>query len=135
MAIPSSPAPPVGTVGVGELLADAQTKTLWLGVAATIDPAQAILIADMLAVENGLDDTLADAKAYTDSQITTRSPVGHHHEISDINGLSDALSHGANAIPVGCILIWSGTIITIPAGYVLCDGSNGTPDLKDKFVL
>lgn len=30
--------------------------------------------------------------------------------------------------------MWSGTIEDIPAGWVICDGTNGTPNLKDKFV-
>ncbi len=33
------------------------------------------------------------------------------------------------------IVMWSGTIATIPDGWVLCDGNNGTPDLRDKFVV
>ena len=39
------------------------------------------------------------------------------------------------ALPSGCILIWSGSIGSIPSGFVLCDGSNGTPDLRNSFVL
>jgi len=39
------------------------------------------------------------------------------------------------ALPSGIILIWSGAIVDIPAGYFLCNGSNGTPDLRDKFVV
>jgi len=35
----------------------------------------------------------------------------------------------------GIILIWSGAIVNIPAGYVLCDGNNGTPDLRNRFVV
>jgi len=35
----------------------------------------------------------------------------------------------------GSILLWYGAIVDIPAGYVLCDGNNGTPDLRDKFIL
>jgi len=35
----------------------------------------------------------------------------------------------------GSIIIWSGSIATIPSGYVLCDGNNGTPDLRDRFVV
>jgi len=31
--------------------------------------------------------------------------------------------------------MWSGTIATIPIGWALCNGSNGTPDLRDKFVI
>lgn len=37
--------------------------------------------------------------------------------------------------PVGTIVIWSGTADNIPSGWQLCDGTNGTPDLRDKFVL
>lgn len=35
-------------------------------------------------------------------------------------------------LPTGSIIIWSGT--TIPTGWVLCDGNNGTPNLVGKFV-
>lgn len=34
----------------------------------------------------------------------------------------------------GMIAIWSGAILNIPSGYVLCDGNNGTPDLRNKFI-
>lgn len=35
----------------------------------------------------------------------------------------------------GLIIIWSGAIVDIPAGWVICDGNNQTPDLRDRFVL
>lgn len=38
-------------------------------------------------------------------------------------------------IPAGLIAVWSGIISDIPAGWVVCNGTNGTPDLQDKFVL
>lgn len=41
----------------------------------------------------------------------------------------------AAPIPVGGIIMWSGTIANIPLGWKLCDGSNNTPDLRDKFVV
>ena len=31
--------------------------------------------------------------------------------------------------------MWSGTLATIPTGWVLCDGTSGTPNLADRFVL
>lgn len=37
--------------------------------------------------------------------------------------------------PVGGIIAWSGAINTIPAGWVLCDGANGTPDLRNRFIV
>lgn len=39
------------------------------------------------------------------------------------------------SVPQGVLNLWSGTIATIPSGYVLCNGSNSTPDLRDKFVV
>ena len=39
------------------------------------------------------------------------------------------------AFPTGMILLWAGSIVDIPAGYVLCDGNNGTPDLRDRFIV
>lgn len=40
---------------------------------------------------------------------------------------------GSN-IPKGTILMWGGNTTDIPTGYALCDGQNGTPDLREKFV-
>ena len=38
-------------------------------------------------------------------------------------------------IPTGLISMWSGSIGSIPSGWYLCDGSNGTPNLTDRFVI
>ena len=42
-------------------------------------------------------------------------------------------------VPIGAIILWSGTLTTIPNGWALCDGStkNGrvTPDLRERFVI
>ncbi len=40
-----------------------------------------------------------------------------------------------NSLPIGSIVIWPGTVASIPAGWQLCDGTNGTPDLRDRFVV
>ena len=38
-------------------------------------------------------------------------------------------------VPSGVVMMWSGAANAIPSGYVLCDGSNGTPDLRNRFVI
>ena len=38
-------------------------------------------------------------------------------------------------IKSGMIIMWSGAIADIPSGWTFCNGSNGTPDLRDKFVV
>lgn len=37
--------------------------------------------------------------------------------------------------PVGNISMWHGLTENIPNGWVLCDGTNGTPDLRDRFIV
>ena len=37
-------------------------------------------------------------------------------------------------VPSGVIAMWHGLLADIPSGWVLCDGTNSTPDLRDKFV-
>ena len=38
-------------------------------------------------------------------------------------------------LPTGLISLWSGAQNAIPSGWALCNGSNGTPDLRDRFVI
>ncbi len=44
-------------------------------------------------------------------------------------------STGNDSVSIGTICMWSGTIATIPPGWALCDGNNGTPNLLDKFII
>ena len=41
----------------------------------------------------------------------------------------------AAAFPTGGIIMWSGSVASIPSGWALCNGSNGTPDLRNRFVV
>lgn len=41
----------------------------------------------------------------------------------------------ANSVPAGAILLWSGSVASIPTGFVLCDGTNSTPDLRNRFIV
>jgi hypothetical protein len=38
-------------------------------------------------------------------------------------------------VPTGGIIMWSGTVASIPTGWLLCDGTNSTPDLRDRFIV
>lgn len=50
--------------------------------------------------------------------------------------VSDATAAAiARASPAGLICMWSGSVSAVPDGWALCDGQNGTPDLRNRFVV
>ena len=53
----------------------------------------------------------------------------------NISGILTQVPANPASIPSGCILIWSGSLGSVPTGFTLCDGTNGTPDLRNSFVL
>jgi hypothetical protein len=40
-----------------------------------------------------------------------------------------------NTFVAGMIMLWSGSSASIPSGWLLCDGSSSTPDLRNRFVV
>ena len=42
---------------------------------------------------------------------------------------------GGTGVPSGCILLWSGSAGSVPVGWSICDGTNGTPNLQGMFVV
>lgn len=53
--------------------------------------------------------------------------------ISLINTKIDSVLTNLESLPIGSIIMWSGE--TIPSGWAICDGQNGTPDLRGRFVM
>lgn len=61
-------------------------------------------------------------------------------EINKLDGLTATTSQlnslaAGGTIPTGGIIMWSGAVSAIPSGWVLCNGSNSTPDLRNRFVV
>ena len=64
-------------------------------------------------------------------------------ELQHLDGVTSAIqtqlntltSSVSSAVPSGVIMMWSGAASAIPSGYVLCDGSNSTPDLRGRFII
>jgi hypothetical protein len=53
----------------------------------------------------------------------------------NLYGILGTIPAASSTLPTGMILLWSGAIGSIPTGYYLCDGNNGTPDLRDRFLV
>jgi hypothetical protein len=52
-----------------------------------------------------------------------------------INASGKIKENNNELLPLGSIMLWSGSIETIPGGWILCDGNNGTPDMRNRFVV
>ena len=62
-------------------------------------------------------------------------PIISAEMIKDKNGETYNLSELKEAVPSGIIVMWSGASDAIPSGWYLCDGQNGTPDLRNRFIV
>lgn len=81
-----------------------------------------------------LENTLPDILEFTGNSITQGDfKVALNKLILYLNEVLGA--DGSKAIPSGIICLWSGSVDNIPDGWALCNGENGTEDLRDKFVV
>jgi hypothetical protein len=75
--------------------------------------------------------------------LATVATSGSYNDLSNKPALATVATSGSyadlinkpNTVPSGLISLWYGNSTNIPAGWVLCNGSNGTPDLRDRFVI
>jgi hypothetical protein len=61
--------------------------------------------------------------------------VGTAGNVLTSNGTAWTSSALTATFVQGMIILWSGSIATIPSGWVLCDGTNSTPNLRDRFIV
>ena len=69
---------------------------------------------------------------------TTCPPAGHafvEHAKSHYIFCKNCGEIRSMGMDAGMIAMWSGKLEDIPNGWVLCDGNNETPDLRDKFIV
>lgn len=91
-----------------------------------------------LAMSGSFGDLINKPTTLDGYGITDAAPLAHSHATADVIGLQSALDAAIASIPAGVpsgfIGMWSGSG-AIPDGWALCNGENGTPDLRDKFVV
>ncbi len=81
-------------------------------------------------LEGGLCIDIKDQRAYSKGEDGTVFALGLTKE-----EIIEWLSGETTVVPIGGIIMYSGQISAIPVGWVICNGSNGTPDLRNKFVM
>lgn len=101
----------------------------------TTDPAKIIKGTDIDNEYNAISNAIA-SKADTNSPALTGTPTAPTATAgTNTTQIATTAFALANGVPSGCILLWSGSIASIPSGWVLCNGSNSTPDLRNRFVV
>lgn len=104
----------------------------------TTDPAKVIKGIDIDNEYNAISNAIA-SKADTNSPALTGTPTAPTATLgsntTQLANTSFVAASMSALIPAGIITLWSGAISAIPSGWVLCNGSNSTPDLRDRFVV
>lgn len=70
-------------------------------------------------------------------QKTSATPTDYMTTEEVMAAIQEAVSNipASGGVPINTITIWSGAVEDIPAGWALCDGQDGRPDLRGRFVL
>lgn len=104
----------------------------------TTDPAKIIKGTDIDNEYNAISNAIA-SKADVNSPSLTGTPTGPTatagSNTTQLATTAFVRTELTSYLPSGVILLWSGAISAIPSGWVLCNGSNSTPDLRNRFVV
>ena len=77
--------------------------------------------------DNSMKQRICTVNVYKDAEALPRYSLR-------IRRLSASQDGGAG-VPAGTILPWYGQLVNMPRGFALCNGSNGTPDLRNRFIV
>ena len=135
-------------VGIGTTTPD---PTAVLDVANPFDPIMGVRSKGMLVpymnqlqrdqMEASYNDTVANGLLSYDPEdgnfwyYRYDDPIPATAPFGEWSSLTTSVQTPNNGTPTGGIIMWAGTIASIPAGWALCNGATGTPDLTDKFII
>jgi hypothetical protein len=105
-----------------------------------IDVRAAWLSSAGMANSAALDFNSTNSSLFRADEGNVNLPYSWNHPkaflIASAGGGSNLLCGAGGAlVPPGGIIIWSGPAASIPPGWALCDGSAGTPNLSDRFIV
>ena len=122
----------------GQVLSSDGTDTAWInagsltaGAAAEVGVSAASANANHFITM--VDTASGNENIRVDTDLTY-NPTTNTLNVPNISGNGSGLS-GIEAFVTGMIILWSGAADAIPSGFVLCNGSNNTPDLRGRFVV
>ena len=106
------------------------------GTALWTEAQDGVLVTECLfSVLLGSEEYLPQSLFVQNDNLWLGITVGGDEEMTPREKLASAPYALAGGLPSGVIVMWSGQVSAIPEGWSLCDGTNGTPDLRDKFIV
>lgn len=83
-----------------------------------------------------LENKVADKSDYEDLKTKVDTNITNiATNKTDITNIKNEIKNLQDAMPVGSIIMFNGKAEEIPSGWAICDGTNGTPNLIDRFIL
>jgi microcystin-dependent protein len=102
-------------------------RTLNVGAGSGISVSSTSVSVDDTVVRTSGAQDIGGRKNFTSNTTAT--------SITASGTVSANVFSGGGIIPIGGIIMWKGSIANIPARWALCDGNNGTPNLRDRFIV
>jgi len=131
-----------GNVGIGTMTPGAGVRLDVAGGAARVNSGATTSTALTTTGRVGINQTAptTDLDVSGAAKITGNLDMNNSGKIIQLvnptnNQDAATKSYVDTSIPIGGIIMWSGTIASIPTNWRLCDGSNGTPNLTNRFVI
>ncbi|WP_295445814.1 hypothetical protein [uncultured Thiodictyon sp.] len=131
------------TDGAGQPVSGSKTITLSLYTVATAGTAfwtetQTLTLADgrLSVVLGNTPGNLLDPSKFTgETYIGIRVGTDTEMPRQPFSSVAYAFQAGDGGVPKGGIIMWSGAVDAVPAGWALCNGQNSTPDLRGRFIV
>ena len=83
-----------------------------------------------------LENKVADKSDYEDLKTKVDTNITNiATNTTDITNIKNEIKNLQDAMPIGSIIMFNGKAEEIPSGWAICDGTNGTPNLIDRFIL
>lgn len=127
------------TVGSAKMQTNGYVTGTWLrstaNIALSTKPSQIAVVNDGWVYTRTPEQIADDIGAITSEDLTQTLGTSTDKAPSE-KAVNDAISAAVSGgLPSGVIMMWSGAASAIPTGWVLCDGTNSTPDLRNRFVI
>lgn len=124
------------TTDIANLKTDVSTNTTNIATNKTNISTNATDIKNIDTRVTKLENKVADKSDYEDLKTKVDTNITNiATNTTDITNIKNEIKNLQDAMPVGSIIMYNGKAEEIPSGWAICDGTNGTPNLIDRFIL